>query len=125
MKRIILLVLLIFTASISAQELAITTANVLGKWELYDITNSKLSKEDLEESKSFLEGTFLQLNADKTCVLSIVMDLDGTWRLDEANRIITTVTRRGQRVWKIQSLQKDTIILSPDDATHRLVFKRP
>ena len=124
MKNVLLFLFLISNAVAFSQEIALTNEAIVGKWELFDLVNPKLTAAELAENKAFLEGTFLEFKSDKKCIVGMIVDLDGSWTLDVSKKIITTETRRGKSLWKIHSLEKDKIILSLDDAIQKVIFKR-
>ena len=120
-----LLLLFVIVNSVAfSQEIALSNDAVLGKWELLDIVNPKLTVAEIAENKAFLEGTFLEFKNDQKCVVGMIIDLDGTWTLDISAKIITTETRRGKSYWKIHAIEIDKITLSLDEATQKVIFKR-
>lgn len=107
-----------------SQEVEITESSVIGIWEVTDIVKPELTKDEIDEMKSLLEGTYLDFRPDKTCIVGIVMDLDGTWSLDAVKKKITTITKKGETVWVIHSLTQDQIVMSRNDAKQKVVFKK-
>ncbi len=124
MKKIVLILFLIASSAAFSQKTALTNEALLGKWELLDLINPKMTAEELAENKSYLEGTFLEFKSDNICVVGIIQDLDGTWTLDIANKTIVTETRRGKTVWKIHAIESDKITLSRNEAEQKIIFKR-
>jgi len=130
MQKPILLILLFFGINtiVSAQsksnnQIAINEQTICNKWIFSDVINPKLSKKELAENKSLFEGIFIEIRKDKTCLTSIVLELEGTWALDLIKKCIIIKDERDTISWKIHSLTKNEIQLSRNDAKQILVFK--
>ena len=120
----LLLILFISVNTLYAQntkELEINIENLSKKWEVINIINPNVSTEELEETLSMLEGTYLLLNKDFTYTFSFIMELEGTWQLKD--NVIQTKDNRGENKWIIHSLEENSIILSRNQAKQKLVFK--
>jgi|SRR6476660_3003723 len=122
MKTLYLFVVLT-AASLSAQQLPLTNANLVGKYEFLDIQDDTKKPDDIKERKALMEGMAIVLNADGTCVTSFIMDLDGKWTLDAAKKIITVVDRK-ENIWYIHSLTKEQAILSRNQTDFKIIFAR-
>ncbi|MEC4005323.1 hypothetical protein OX283_011705 [Flavobacterium sp. SUN052] len=130
MKKVAFIIFLTFGVNhiVNAQaktntQIEINEKNICNKWIFKDIINKKLSKKEVEENKSLLEGVYIEIKLDKTCTTSFVFDLEGTWSLDLSKKIITITDRRGTVNWKIHSLTKNEIQLSRNDAEQIIIFK--
>tara|TARA_R110000751_G_scaffold37288_2_gene90477 strand:- start:203 stop:592 length:390 start_codon:yes stop_codon:yes gene_type:complete len=120
----LLLILFISANTLYAQntkELEINIENLSKKWEVINIINPNVSTEELEETLSMFEGTYLLLNKDFTYTFSFIMELEGTWQLKD--NVIQTKDNRGENKWIIHSLEENSIILSRNQAKQKLVFK--
>lgn len=109
----------------TSKEIAINDETICNKWVFSDIINPKLSKKELEENKSLLEGVTIEIRKDKTCVTSFIFDLEGTWTLDLTENRIVIKDEKGTVTWKIHSLSKNEIQLSRNKAEQIIVFKAP
>lgn len=119
-----LLILFISANTLFAQntkELEINIENLSNKWEVTGVINPNVSTEELEETLSMLEGTYLLLNKDSTFTFSFIMELEGTWEL--IDNVIHTKDSRGNNKWVIHNLEDNELILSRNDAKQKLVFK--
>jgi hypothetical protein len=130
MKKIALIIFLAIgiNTSVHAQtktssEIKINEKTVCNKWVFSDIINPKLSKKELEENKSLLEGVTIEIRQDKTCLTSFIFDLEGTWTLDLTENRIIIKDEKGTVSWKIHSLTKDEIQLSRNKAEQIIIFK--
>jgi len=112
----------IFANNGNEKNVEINEVNIAKKWIFKDIINTKLSKEELEENKSLMEGFSLQFNKDKTCVTSFILDLDGTWKLDTSKKLVITTDRKGKNTWHIHSLTETKIIVSRNDAEQKIIL---
>ena len=120
----LLLILFISVNTLYAQntkELEINIENLSNKWEIIDVINPNVSSDELEETLSMLEGTYLLLNNDSTYTFSFIMELEGTWQLKD--NVIHTKDSRGENKWIIHNLKENSIILSRNQAKQKLVFK--
>ncbi|MFD2914263.1 hypothetical protein [Psychroserpens luteus] len=120
----LLLLLFISVNTLYAQntkELDINIENLSKKWEIIGVINPDVSAEELEETLSMLESTYLLLNKDSTYVFSFIMELEGKWQLKD--NVIHTKDNRGENKWIIHSLEENSIILSRNQAKQKLVFK--
>lgn len=107
----------------TSKEIAINDETICNKWVFSDIINPKLSKKELEENKSLLEGVTIEIRKDKTCLTSFILDLEGTWTLDLTENRIIIKDEKGTVTWKIHSLSKNEIQLSRNKAEQIIVFK--
>lgn len=102
-------------------ELEINIENISQTWEVYDVINENQSAEELKETIDMLEGVSLKFNNDMTFSFSFILDLDGTWKLED--RVIYTEDRKSNNIWTIHSLKSNVMILSRNNAPNKLVFK--
>lgn len=107
----------------TSKEITINDETICNKWVFSDIINPKLSKKELEENKSLLEGVTIEIRKDKTCLTSFILDLEGTWMLDLTENRIIIKDEKGTVTWKIHSLSKNEIQLSRNKAEQIIVFK--
>lgn len=107
----------------TTNQITIDENTICNKWVFSDVINPKFSKKELEETKSLLEGIFIEIRKNKTCMTSLVLDLEGTWTLDLEEKNIVIQDERGIVKWKIHSLTKNEIQLSRNDAKQIIVFK--
>jgi len=120
----IFIVVLFSCVSIYAQQqkdIEVNIENLSKKWEMVDLINPKFSPEELEETKSMLEGTYIEFRDDATFTFSFVLDLDGTWQLN--NNIITTEDRKGKNTWTIHSLESKKLIASRNKSEQKIIFE--
>ena len=126
MKKQLLVLLLFVSAAFYAQDktenIAVTEKAIAKKWVFKDIVNDKLSKQEYAENKDLMEGIFLELRADKTCMTSFILDEEGTWSLDAATNIITVKDRK-TNIWKINWLKENQISLSRNKAAQQIIFE--
>jgi len=54
----------------------------------------KIFQKELEETNSLLEGIFIEIRKDKTCITSFVLDIEGTWTLDLEEKILLLKMKR-------------------------------
>jgi hypothetical protein len=124
-KAIKFLLILFITANTlfaqNTKELEINIENLSNKWEIIGVINPNVNAEELEETLSMLEGTYLLLNKDSTFTFSFIMELEGTWEL--IDNVIHTKDSRGKNKWVIHNFKKNEITLSRYDAKQKLVLK--
>ncbi len=122
---LILLLLFVGILNINAQtsetKTPITIESVSKKWEFSDLINPKFTKEKYEETKEMLESTMIEFRNDMTFTFSFIVDLEGTWTLNQ--NIITTTDRRGKTTWTIYEISPNEITMSRNDAEQKIVFK--
>ena len=125
MKKLLLAAFLFLSvATIQAQEkkdTKISIESVSKKWVFFDIINSKLSKEEFKENKDLLSDTVIEFRKDMTFTFTFIVDLNGTWKLE--NNKITTTDRRGENIWTIHEISEKEITMSRNDAEQKIVFK--
>jgi len=107
----------------TTNQIAIDENSICHKWIFSDVINPKFTKKELEETKALLEGIFIEIRKDKTCLTSLVLELEGTWTLNLEEKYIIIEDERGSVKWKIHSLTKNEIQLSRNDAKQIIVFK--
>ena len=120
----LILILFITANTLFAQntkELEINIENLSNKWEIIGVINPTVSAEELEETLSMLEGTYLLLNKDSTYAFSFIVKVEGTWQLKDNE--IHTKDNRGNNKWVIHNLNANELTLSRNDAKQKLVFK--
>lgn len=121
-------VLLIFFISLNAifaqdtNDVEINIENLSKKWVVSGIINPDRTEEELKETFSLIEATTLQLNSDLTCIFDFILELPGTWSLEE-DQIIRVRNRKGDTNWTIHNLKKNELTMSRNDAKQKLVFK--
>ena len=129
MKKYLLAAFLFLSvATIQAQEkkdVQISIESVSKKWVFFDLINPKLSKEEYTENKEMLAETTIEFRKDMTFTFSFVVDLEGTWKLE--NNIISTSDRRGERkgenTWTIYKITEKEITMSRNDSEQKVIFK--
>ena len=124
-KHIILFTFLFITVfELNAQkdnELAISVENISKKWVFSDLINQKLTKAKYKETKEMLVGTFIEFKDDMTFTFSFILDLEGTWSLE--NNVITTVDRKGKNTWIIFKITDNEITMTRNEAEQKLIFR--
>lgn len=123
-KYIIFTFLFVSVFQLNAQkdnELAISVENISKKWVFSDLINQKFTKAKYKETKEMLVGTFIEFKDDMTFTFSFILDLEGTWSLE--NNVITTVDRKGKNTWIIFKITDDEITMTRNEAEQKLIFR--
>lgn len=128
MNKIIISFFILFsivsaTAQVGDKQLNLTTENISKKWIFKDLINSKFNNAEYNQTKELMEDVSLEIRKDKTCLMSFILDLEGTWELDVIKKTITITDRKGTNIWKIHSLKENQIILSRNDAIQKIIFQ--
>lgn len=123
-KYLLLAFLFLSTVQLLAQEKTetpISIESVSKKWVFFDIINPKLSKKEYKENKEMLADTTIEFRKDLTFTFTFIVDLDGSWRLE--NNKITTTDRRGENVWTIHKISENEITMTRNEAQQKVIFK--
>lgn len=123
-KYLLTAFLFLSVVTIQAQEktnTVISVESVAKKWIFFDLINPKLSKKQYEENKEMLAETTIDFRKDMTFTFSFIVELDGTWKL-ENNKIITS-DRRGETTWTIYEISEKEIIMTRNEAQQKIIFK--
>lgn len=129
MKKILLLPLLVAQQNFcnaqqnSNNEIEVNEKSIARKWVLDDIINPEKTSEEIAELKDMLSYVWLDFKEDKTYAKDFIIVVQGTWKLDTGKKIISTADTKGNDTWKIHSLTKNTLTLSLNDSTQKIVFK--
>jgi hypothetical protein len=116
--------LFFFVCQLNAQDnnqVAISVDNISKKWIFSDLINPKFTKKEYEETKEMLVDTSIEFRKDMTFTFSFIVDLEGTWSLN--NTIISTEDRRGKGTWKIYKISNTELVMSKNEAEQKIVFK--
>ena len=68
-----------------------------------------------------LESTTIEFRKDMTFTFSFIVDLEGTWSLNQ--NVITTTDRRGKTTWTIYKISSNEITMSRNDTEQKIIFK--
>jgi hypothetical protein len=123
MKKALVLLFFIVTSVSAQNHTEITEKNLVGKWLFKDIVeeSGKDNGIPLKERKELLEGVYLLLREDGTCMMSFIVDREGTWSL--AGNIISMKTTKTD-TWTIHSFTGKEIVLSRNDAKQKILFAK-
>jgi hypothetical protein len=132
MKNTLLLLVLFISFSSPAQkkadiketEIEVNEKNICKNWIFKDIINPDMTEAERKEHKELMEAFYLNLKEDHTCKMDMIMEEDGTWKLDPAEKTITIKKndRNQTNVWKVHSLTKNQLIVSRNDATQKIIL---
>ena len=86
--------------------------------DFFELTNIK---QEYKENKELLEDTVIEFRKDMTFTFTFIVDLDGTWKLE--NNKITTTDRRGENIWTIHKITEKEITMSRNEAEQKVIFK--